>query len=105
MRVNPIAMNARSGLSQMARQRTFATIAPVSSTTRSHKIVVVGGGAAGTSISHQLLKAGGFKADDIALDDTRGDHLLVHAVARKSVAGNKALFGKRNVDIFKSRRH
>jgi sulfide:quinone oxidoreductase len=73
MRCTPITQSARSALSQAAaaaaRSRTFATVAPVSSTARNHKIVVVGGGAAGTSISHQLLKAGGFQADDIALVD------------------------------------
>jgi NADPH-dependent 2,4-dienoyl-CoA reductase/sulfur reductase-like enzyme len=69
MRCTPITLSARSALSQAAQSRTFATVAPVSSTARSHKIVVVGGGAAGTAISHQLLKHGGFKADDIALID------------------------------------
>lgn len=69
MRCKPITLGARSALSQTARNRTFATVAPVSSTARSHKIVVVGGGAAGTSISHQLLRTGEFKADDIAIVD------------------------------------
>lgn len=35
----------------------------------SHKVVVVGAGAAGTSVSHQLLRSGGFKQDDIAIVD------------------------------------
>lgn len=70
MRCKPIALSARSALlQQIPRSRTFATVAPVSSTVRNHKIVVVGGGAAGTSISHQLLRTGQFKEDDIALID------------------------------------
>ena len=69
MRCSPITLSTRSALSHASRSRTFASVAPVSSTARSHKIVVVGGGAAGTAISHQLLKHGGFKADDIALVD------------------------------------
>ncbi|CAK7199474.1 hypothetical protein SEUCBS139899_002154 [Sporothrix eucalyptigena] len=43
--------------------------APVISTTRSHKVVVVGAGAAGLSVSHQLLASGQFAPDDIALVD------------------------------------
>ncbi|KAK3990410.1 putative Sulfide:quinone oxidoreductase mitochondrial precursor [Cladorrhinum sp. PSN332] len=53
--------------------RTFATAAtpsnPVTSTTRNHKVVVVGGGSAGLTISHQLLRSGKFSPDDIAIVD------------------------------------
>ncbi|KAL2015716.1 hypothetical protein VTK56DRAFT_4912 [Thermocarpiscus australiensis] len=50
--------------------RTFATVSdsPVSRT-RNHKVVVVGGGAAGLTISHQLLRTGKFAQDDIAVVD------------------------------------
>ena len=36
---------------------------------RSHKVVVIGGGAAGLSVSHQLLRSGQFSQDDIAVID------------------------------------
>ncbi|RDW72852.1 putative sulfide:quinone oxidoreductase [Coleophoma cylindrospora] len=49
--------------------RHLATAAPVSSADRNHKVVVVGGGAAGLAISHQLLRKGQFVADDIAIVD------------------------------------
>ncbi|KAJ0317966.1 hypothetical protein Brms1b_004565 [Colletotrichum noveboracense] len=43
--------------------------APVVSPSRSHKVVVVGGGSAGMAISHQLLNTGKFSQDDIAVVD------------------------------------
>lgn len=46
-----------------------AAAAPVTSPARNHKIVVIGGGSAGTAISHQLLRRGGFKENDIAIVD------------------------------------
>ncbi|KAF9885240.1 hypothetical protein FE257_000600 [Aspergillus nanangensis] len=49
--------------------RTFATAAPVSSAAKNHKVVVIGGGTAGLSISHQLLRTGKFAQDDIAIVD------------------------------------
>ncbi|RDW66845.1 putative sulfide:quinone oxidoreductase-2 [Coleophoma crateriformis] len=49
--------------------RNLATIAPVSHIGRNHKVVVVGGGPAGLSISHQLLRKGRFVQDDIAIID------------------------------------
>ncbi|RKU44443.1 hypothetical protein DL546_007564 [Coniochaeta pulveracea] len=49
--------------------RKFATASPVTSGARNHKVVVVGGGAAGLSISHQLLRHGNFNKDDIAIVD------------------------------------
>ncbi|PVH97615.1 sulfide-quinone oxidoreductase-like protein [Periconia macrospinosa] len=49
--------------------RNFATVAPANSATRNHKIVVIGGGSAGIALSHQLLRKGNFKQDDIAVVD------------------------------------
>jgi NADPH-dependent 2,4-dienoyl-CoA reductase/sulfur reductase-like enzyme len=49
--------------------RSFATVSPVSSVVRSHKIVVVGGGSAGIALGHQLLRKGNFTQDDIAIID------------------------------------
>ncbi|KAK0121760.1 hypothetical protein ONS95_010046 [Cadophora gregata] len=49
--------------------RGMATVSPVSSINRNHKVVVVGGGAAGLSVSHQLLLKGKFAEDDIAVVD------------------------------------
>ncbi|KAH8902022.1 FAD/NAD(P)-binding domain-containing protein [Coniochaeta sp. PMI_546] len=49
--------------------RGFATAAPVASSSRNHRVVVIGGGAAGLSISHQLLKSGRFSDDEIAIID------------------------------------
>ncbi|KAJ5115178.1 hypothetical protein NUU61_000937 [Penicillium alfredii] len=54
--------------------RTFATASPVSSATRNHKVVVVGGGTAGLAISHQLLRSGKFAQDDIAVVDPAAWH-------------------------------
>ncbi|KAL1865919.1 hypothetical protein Daus18300_007031 [Diaporthe australafricana] len=50
-------------------QRNLATVSPVNSVARDHKIVVVGGGAAGLNISHQLLRSGKFAQNDIAIVD------------------------------------
>ena len=49
--------------------RKFASVSPVNPKSRSHKIVVVGGGSAGMTISHQLLRSGKFAAHDIAVVD------------------------------------
>lgn len=49
--------------------RNFATVSPVSSVTRNHRVVVIGGGSAGLAISHQLLRSGKFTQDDIAVVD------------------------------------
>lgn len=54
--------------------RGFATVLPAHSNTRSHKVVVVGGGSAGLSISHQLLRSGEFTQDDIAIIDPAAWH-------------------------------
>ncbi|RAR06427.1 Sulfide:quinone oxidoreductase mitochondrial precursor [Stemphylium lycopersici] len=49
--------------------RNLATVSPVQTATRNHKIVVIGGGSAGISLSHQLLRKGNFTQDDIAVVD------------------------------------
>ncbi|KAG9815891.1 sulfide,quinone oxidoreductase/flavo-binding protein, partial [Aureobasidium melanogenum] len=57
--------------SKISSSRTFAS---VSSATRNHKVVVVGGGSAGLAISHQLLRTGKFTQDDIAIVDPAAYH-------------------------------
>ncbi|CVL07129.1 probable sulfide:quinone oxidoreductase, mitochondrial precursor [Fusarium proliferatum] len=50
-------------------RRGLATAAAVTSASRSHKVVVIGGGSAGLAISHQLLRSGRFASEDIAVVD------------------------------------
>lgn len=73
----------RTGVSQLAAARSLpksshvtpcsvrnlATVSPVQTATRNHKIVVIGGGSAGIALSHQLLRKGNFGQDDIAIVD------------------------------------
>jgi sulfide:quinone oxidoreductase len=68
----------RSRVSQLAAARSpitpqitrgLATVSPVQTATRNHKIVVIGGGSAGIALSHQLLRHGSFTQDDIAIVD------------------------------------
>ncbi|TDZ19975.1 Sulfide:quinone oxidoreductase [Colletotrichum orbiculare MAFF 240422] len=66
-RVASAARHARHA--QVVRGFATATAAPVTSTARSHKVVVVGGGSAGLAISHQLLRTGQFSQDDVAIVD------------------------------------
>ncbi|OIW22903.1 FAD/NAD(P)-binding domain-containing protein [Coniochaeta ligniaria NRRL 30616] len=54
--------------------RGFATAVPVTSPSRNHRVVVIGGGAAGLSISHQLLRSGKFSNDEIAVVDPAAWH-------------------------------
>jgi NADPH-dependent 2,4-dienoyl-CoA reductase/sulfur reductase-like enzyme len=49
--------------------RGLATVSPVVNVARSHKVVVIGGGSAGVTLSHQLLRKGNFTQDDIAIVD------------------------------------
>ncbi|KAK4149164.1 hypothetical protein C8A00DRAFT_38240 [Chaetomidium leptoderma] len=52
--------------------RAFASVSSQSSPVNAganHKVVVVGGGSAGLTISHQLLRSGKFSQDDIAIVD------------------------------------
>ncbi|EAW11100.1 NAD(P)/FAD-dependent oxidoreductase [Aspergillus clavatus NRRL 1] len=63
------AASAAAGRSLAAPvSRSFATASAVG-TARNHKVVVVGGGAAGLTVSHQLLRTGNFSKDDIAVVD------------------------------------
>ncbi|KZF21041.1 FAD/NAD(P)-binding domain-containing protein [Xylona heveae TC161] len=57
--------------------RSLATASsplPVSSAGRLHKVVVVGAGSAGLSVSHQLLRSGKFTQDEIAVIDPAAWH-------------------------------
>jgi len=65
----PTAIAALGGLTVPVSRRGFATVAPVAASQKNHKVVVIGGGAAGLSISHQLLRQGKFSKDDIAVID------------------------------------
>lgn len=71
--VSRTALAARSAVvpavTHPLSRRGFATVAPVSTPSKSHKVVVIGGGTAGLSISHQLLRNGKFGQDDIAVID------------------------------------
>ncbi|KKY25636.1 putative sulfide quinone reductase [Diplodia seriata] len=60
--------------SAAAAHRGFATVSPVSAAARNHKVVVIGGGSAGLTISHQLLHSGKFAQDDIAVVDPAAWH-------------------------------
>ena len=61
-----LTLAARSAGRSLSNARTFAT---VNSAAQNHRVVVIGGGAAGLSISHQLLRSGKFSQDDIAVVD------------------------------------
>ncbi|PYH41331.1 NAD(P)/FAD-dependent oxidoreductase [Aspergillus saccharolyticus JOP 1030-1] len=65
---NPSIASLRT-LATAAAPSSTASPSPVSSSTRSHKILVVGGGSAGLNVSHQLLRTGQFTQDDIAIID------------------------------------
>ncbi|KAK8192471.1 hypothetical protein M8818_007639 [Zalaria obscura] len=61
-----------AGTSTYRPSRSFASVVaspPVSSSARNHKVVIVGGGSAGITISNQLLRSGRFVYEDIALID------------------------------------
>lgn len=62
-------LRAQPAARQFARRMATVSHSPVTSGAPSHKVVVVGAGSAGLSISHQLLKTGSFKSDDIAIID------------------------------------
>jgi sulfide:quinone oxidoreductase len=67
-----MALTAKAALGQLSTpllRCSFATAAPVISTSKKHKVVVIGAGAAGLSISHQLLRHGSFTTDEIAIID------------------------------------
>ncbi|RAR04186.1 Sulfide:quinone oxidoreductase mitochondrial precursor [Stemphylium lycopersici] len=63
---------ARTGVGSRGAQavaRRFATVQPITTTARNHRVVVVGNGSAGVALSHQLLRKGTFAQDDIAVID------------------------------------
>lgn len=66
----PTARLASTAHTLSKATRHFATASPpISSAVRSHKVAVIGGGSAGLTISHQLLRSGKFKQDGIAVID------------------------------------
>ena len=69
---------AAAAARQSFRTQTLRTFASVSSSpvspARNHKVVVVGGGSAGLTIGHQLLRSGKFTQDDIAVIDPAEFH-------------------------------
>ncbi len=71
----PAASAAIAAKHSLTAYRAFASVAqsPVSPA-RNHKVVVVGGGSAGLTISHQLLRSGKFTQDDIAVVDPAEFH-------------------------------
>lgn len=70
MYTSRLTLAARSAGRSAINARKFATASPaVSAAAKNHKVVVIGGGAAGLSISHQLLRSGKFVQDDIAVVD------------------------------------
>ncbi|KAJ5467001.1 sulfide quinone-reductase [Penicillium sp. IBT 31633x] len=64
---------ARKGLTYSGA-RSYATASPVSSVTRQHRVAIVGGGAAGLNICHQLLRSGKFAKEHIAVIDPSTTH-------------------------------
>ena len=66
----PTTARALVAASSVPTARNFATVSPpASSGTRDYKVIVVGGGTAGLTISHQLLRTGKFAENDIAIVD------------------------------------
>ena len=61
----------RTALTTQSRPavRGLATVSPATSISKHHKVVVIGNGSAGVAVSHQLLRKGRFKKDDIAVVD------------------------------------
>ncbi len=60
---------AFSAPQSISNSRTLATVSPVNPISRSHKVVVIGAGSGGLAISHQLLRSGKFRPQDIAIID------------------------------------
>ncbi|KAF2669121.1 sulfide,quinone oxidoreductase/flavo-binding protein [Microthyrium microscopicum] len=54
--------------------RNLATVGSAVLTGQNHKIVVIGAGSAGLNASHQLLRSGKFKPNDIAIVDPSNWH-------------------------------
>ncbi|KAM0192784.1 hypothetical protein ACHAPA_005887 [Fusarium lateritium] len=73
-RVSLAARSAGRSVAFCQARRGLATAAAVTSASRSHKVVVIGGGSAGLAISHQLLRSGRFGSEDIAIVDPAQYH-------------------------------
>lgn len=58
-----------TALSRLSPATRLASTIPASPPSHSHKIIVIGAGSAGLSISHQLLRSGQFTGQDIAIVD------------------------------------
>lgn len=70
----PRSLATRSGVRALRSQprhslASISDVPPVVSGLRCHKVVIVGGGSAGVTISNQLLRSGRFTHEDIALVD------------------------------------
>ncbi|KAK5047326.1 hypothetical protein LTR84_006848 [Exophiala bonariae] len=66
-----------STVASTVQARSLATVAPnvpLQPTAKAHRVVVIGGGAAGLSVSHMLLRSGKFAAAEIAIVDPAGYH-------------------------------
>ncbi|KAI2475162.1 Sulfide quinone reductase [Pyrenophora tritici-repentis] len=68
-RVASISNQSILGHHTTTASRHLATVLPAITTTKSHKVVVVGSGSAGIAVSHQLLRKGIFSKNDIAIVD------------------------------------
>ena len=76
-----LSASASGSSSKPFQKRRLATVADgaasavlASSKTHAYKVVVVGGGAAGQAVSHQLAQSGVFEANDILLIDPAEHH-------------------------------
>ncbi|KAH7113335.1 hypothetical protein B0J11DRAFT_541919 [Dendryphion nanum] len=69
LRVAMRSQNIRSMRIATQSIRSLATVPPVTSIQRNHKVVIIGGGSAGITVSHQLLRKSGYSQDDIAIVD------------------------------------
>lgn len=65
---------ATTGKVQTRSLASVAQTASLQPTAKGHKVVVVGGGAAGLSVGHQLLRSGKFGAGSIAIVDPAEYH-------------------------------
>jgi eukaryotic sulfide quinone oxidoreductase len=64
-----VSRSATVATHTVSQSRGLAAVSPVHYAGRSHKVVVVGAGSGGLSISHQLLRTGKFAPSDIAIID------------------------------------
>lgn len=59
----------RVSQSTRAKRRGFASVSPIQTTTRNHRVVIVGAGSAGANVAHKLLRSNRFVDADIAVVD------------------------------------